>query len=146
MRDIVRRSLREPSQTVRNQALEIVGHLPSKDFRAELEAVYQWVRENIRFVRDVRGIETLQTPEATLRLATGDCDDHVMLVQGLLEALGFVTRSHAVGFAPGHYSHVLAEVKFGKRWVPLETTHGGAFIGWFPPNTRSHMVQDLQNF
>ena len=146
MRDIVRRSLREPSQGVRNQALDIVAHLPSKDFRAELEAVYQWVRENIRFVRDVRGIETLQTPDATLRLGSGDCDDHVMLIQALLEALGFVTRSHALGFRPGHYSHVLAEVKFGKRWVPLETTHDGAFIGWFPPNTRSHMVQDLQNF
>lgn len=130
---------------MRNRAIAIVSYLPSKDFRAELEAIYFWVREHIRFVRDVRGIETLQTPAATLRLGAGDCDDHVILLQALLEAVGFVTRSHAVGFAPDHYSHVLAEVKFGKRWVPLETTHEPAFIGWFPPNTQTHMVQDLQN-
>lgn len=146
MRDIVRRSIRNPNQIVRNQAIEIVSYLPSKDFKSELDAIYHWVRDNIRFVRDVRGVETLQTPEATLRLGAGDCDDHVMLIQALAESVGFVTRSHAVGFRPGHFSHVLAEVKFGKRWVPLETTVNGAFIGWFPPGVQAHMVQDLQNF
>ena len=145
MRDIVRRSLREPNQVVRNQAISIVSYLPSKDFRSELEAIYHWVRENIRFVRDVRGIETLQTPEATMRLGAGDCDDHVILLQALLEAIGFITRSHAIGFAPDHYSHVLAEVRSGRRWVPLETTVEPAFIGWMPPNVQAHMVQDLHN-
>ncbi len=143
MRGIVRASLRSPDMTVRHKAIQIVDRLPSKDFRAELFAVWNWVDRRIRFVRDIRGLETLQTPERTLEIGAGDCDDHAILLAALLENLGFRTRFHAVGFAPGRYSHVLSEAWIDGKWVPLETTVKGAYIGWYPPGVAATMTQEI---
>jgi len=143
MRALVRASIRNPAMVTRNRALSIVQGLPSKDFQAELVAVYHWVDAHIRFVRDIRGVETLQSPEITLRLAAGDCDDHAILMAALLENLGFRTRFHALGFAPGAFSHVLAEAFYDGKWIPLETTVQGAYIGWYPPAVRARMTQEV---
>lgn len=128
---------------VRNQALAIVRGVRQKDFRGEVEAVYEWVRDNIRFVRDIRGIETVATPQRTLEIGQGDCDDISVLISALLESLSFQTRFLAVGFRPGELSHVLTEVRLGKWWVPLETTVDGSYIGWYPPRIRESMIQKI---
>lgn len=137
--------MRDPQMIVRNQALAIVDGLPSRDFRGEVQAVYHWVRDNIRFVRDIEGIETLATPQRTLSLGQGDCDDQATLVAAILTALGFTTRFVAVGFGPGQFSHVFAEVQLNGRWIPLETTVDGVYIGWYPPGVRARMVQNVAN-
>lgn len=143
MRAIVRAAVRSPDMVVRNRALAIVRGLPSKNFDAELVTVYNWVDREIRFVRDIRGVETLQTPEKTLEIGQGDCDDHAILMSALLESLGFSTRFRAVGFAPDYYSHVLTEARLGNTWVPLETTVLGAYIGWYPPGIQASMIQPI---
>lgn len=143
MRAIVRASLRNPGMVVRNRALSIVQGLPSKDFNAELFTIWRWVDTEIRFVRDIRGIETLQTPERTLELGAGDCDDHAILVSALAENLGFPTRFHAVGFAPEAYQHVFTEANLHGKWIPLETTVQGSYIGWYPPGIQASMFQPI---
>lgn len=129
--------------TIRHKAIQIVDNLPSKDFDAELFAIWDWVNTRIRFVRDIRGIETLQTPERTLEIRAGDCDDHAILLAALLENLGFSTRFHAMGFEPGIFEHVMAEAKIRGEWIPLETTVKGAYIGWYPPGIRADMTQEI---
>jgi transglutaminase-like putative cysteine protease len=141
----VRASMRDPQMAIRNKALAIVDGLPSRDFRGEVIAVYEWVTNNIRFVRDIEGIETLATPQRTILIGQGDCDDQAALVAALLTALGFPTRFVAVGFAPGQFSHVFAEVRLGMNWIPLETTVNGAYIGWYPPGVKARMVQNVVN-
>ncbi len=143
MRDAVRAGVRDPQMRVRNQALAIVKGVPARDFRGEVEAVWEWMRDNIRFVRDIRGVETVAVPWRTLELGQGDCDDVSVLTNSLLESLSFQTRFRAVGFRPGELSHVYPEVKLGKWWVPLETTVPGAYIGWYPPGIRESMVQKI---
>jgi len=146
MRDLVRAAVRDPQMVVRNTAIEITRNCPSKDFRCEVEAVWNWVVENIRFVRDINGVETLQKPARTIDLGVGDCDDHVTLISSLLESIGHPTRFVAVGFYPGEFSHVFAETRIGERWIPLETTVPGVDIGWYPPNVRSRMVQKITSY
>ena len=146
MRDIVRAAVRDPRMIVRNKAIEITRSCSSKDFRCEIQAIHSWVDENIRFVRDINGVETLQTPARTLELGVGDCDDHVTLLSSILESVGHPTRFVAIGFADGGYSHVLTETRLGRNWIPLETTVPGAQIGWYPPNVRSRMVQEIQSY
>lgn len=146
MRDIVRRAVRDPRMIVRNQAIAITRACPSKDWRCEILAVYDWVNENIRFLRDVNGVETLQSPARTLELAVGDCDDQAILISALLESIGHATRFAALGFEPGHFSHVFSETKIGDRWLSLETTVPGAFPGWYPPRVSERMVQKIQSY
>ena len=129
-------------------AKQLVQDCPNKDYICEAKTIFSWVQQNIRFTRDVRDVELLQTPDVTLRLRNGDCDDHVILLCTLLEAVGHRTRVVLVASmrdAPGQYNHIFAEVLLpvGKeyRWVPMDTTpvsNDGrlAPFGWLPPGNK----------
>lgn len=117
---------------IRQLALDLVQHLPPKALMLEVEALHAFVRDGIRYVRDVAGVETVSTPERTLVNRQGDCDDKSTLLASLLQALGFRVRFEAIGFAPGRWSHVLVSALVADKWVPLETTIN-APAGWFPP-------------
>lgn len=131
---------------IRTLAQQLTRDLQSKAFSDELRALQNWVRDRIRYVRDVRGVETVQTPVRTLEVGSGDCDDKAVLLAALLESIGFRTRFRAVGLNGDTYSHVLAEgydplqqTPRGRgAWVPLECIVPGAEPGWFPDGvTRS---------
>lgn len=120
--------------TVRSAALDLVRGLPPKAYGREVRALFEFVRDDIRYVRDVYGVETLQTPVATLDIEQGDCDDKSTLLAALLESIGHPTRFIAVGFTgPGQYSHVYVETKVGPNWIPLDATVSTARVGWRPP-------------
>lgn len=123
---------------VRLTAQQLVADLPAKDAGAEIRRVHAFVRDEIRYVRDIRNVETVHAPEVTLELGSGDCDDKSVLAASLLEAIGHRTRFMAVGFAPGQLSHVLPEVKLGPHWVPLEVTEP-VRPGWFPSGVVERM-------
>lgn len=124
---------------VRNLAVQITSGLAGKDWRGEVQAVQDWVKSNIRYVRDIRDVETLHTPDVILQIRAGDCDDQSTLVATLLEAIGYTTGFVAVGFAPNEYDHVYAITRVGKGWLSVETTEPVA-IGWRPDGVVSRMV------
>lgn len=107
---------------IRALAVSIVAGLPHKAYAEQAAAVTQWVQENIQFVRDVRGVETLTPPAYLLRTRAGDCDDQAMLAAALLEAIGLRARLVAGGRSPEQMVHVWAEVEIGRRWYACETT------------------------
>lgn len=128
---------------VRDLACKLTQSLPSKDYSAEVRAIYNWVKTNVRYVRDVDGVETLQTPKRTLEQRSGDCDDHSTLVAALLASIGHPVRFIALGFNGEPLSHVVAQTKIANNWITLDTTVESATVGWFPPGVTSFMVARL---
>lgn len=110
------------SPVIRELALSIVEHCHEKNWRHEAACLLRFVQNNIRYVRDIQGVETLQTPVQTLRIGQGDCDDTSMLLASLLGAVGHPTRFVAVGNAKDRYQHVLVQTKIGGKWIWAETT------------------------
>lgn len=127
------------ARAIRELALSIVSRVPGKNWAREAFAVQDWVKQNIRYTKDVHGVETLQTPVQTLRLRQGDCDDQSSLVASLLAAIGHPTRFVAVGFSGTRYDHVFAETKIGNKWLALETTEDWP-PGKRPPNIKNVMT------
>ena len=121
-------------------ARRIVRGIPPKQWSKEIAAIQQWVKNNIRYTKDIRGVETIQTPEQTLRLRTGDCDDMSILVASLLETIGHPTRFKAIGFQPGSFNHVFPETKIAHKWVSVETTEPVG-LGWIPKGVRAQIVR-----
>lgn len=124
---------------IRELALSLVQRNGQKDWFGEIRDIHAFVRDNIRYVKDIRGIETLATPEMTLKIGQGDCDDKATLLAALLEAVGHPTRFVALAFSPDQFAHVLVETKLGKKWIPLETTEP-VEPGWYPPRVVNRMV------
>lgn len=119
------------SLPVRQKALELVNGFRQKDWLAEVRAIHAFVRDRIRYVRDIRGVETVQTPEQTLQIGQGDCDDKSVLVAALLESIGHPTRFVAIGKSPDDFIHVYVQTKIGRNWVGVETTEP-VELGWEP--------------
>jgi predicted transglutaminase-like cysteine proteinase len=124
---------------IRSQALQIVGGLSSKDWMGEVTAIQQYVRDDIRYVRDINDIETLSTPIQTIQQRQGDCDDKALLAAALLETVGHPARFVAVGKTPGRFEHVLVETRIGNKWIPVETTEP-VQVGWYPPGMTQRLV------
>jgi hypothetical protein len=141
---------RDPN--VRMWAQGLAGDCGNRDRVCQVAQVQGTVRDTIKYLPDVRDVETIQTPEYTLRMGSGDCDDQSVLVASALESIGFQTRFCAIARHGGPFSHVSSQVKLGKGWVNLETIlpalpfdwtdpGGNAYpagspvpIGWFPPD------------
>jgi len=124
---------------IRSLAIRITSDIPGKDFAGEISAVQNWVRSNIRYVQDVNGVETLQTPDVTLTILAGDCDDQSILVACLLESIGHPTRFFAMGFSPGEMEHVFTQTRLGAGWASVETTEP-VDIGWMPPGIADTVI------
>jgi len=137
MRDVARKG--KESLSVRTLATQLAATVPPKDWVGEVKAVHKFVRDKIRYVKDIRGIETIQIPEVTLQLKSGDCDDKSILVASLLETIGHPVRFVAIGFKPDDFVHVYPETRIGTKWVSVETTEP-VEIGWTPKNIVSRLI------
>jgi transglutaminase-like putative cysteine protease len=120
---------------MRELAIGLAADVPPKDTPAEINAIFEYVRDQIRYIGDVSDIETLHIPPLIVEQAAGDCDDKSLLLCTLLESIGYKTRFRAVSMPQdeGLYSHVLADVRIGTVWVALETTEDVP-MGWTPPD------------
>jgi transglutaminase-like putative cysteine protease len=140
MRSLVKEYKKNP--TIRHLALDIVRDVDQKDFIGEAERIHAFVRDRIQYRKDIRGVETVQTPLATLKIRQGDCDDKSTLSAALLESIGHPSRFVAVGPLPNLYSHVLVETRIGRKWVPFETTEPVG-LGWYPDHMTSRLVRNI---
>ena len=125
--------------------MSLLATVPEKNSRAEIARLFYFVRDRVRYTRDIRGIETLQTPEKTLEYMQGDCDDQVTLLAAMLEIVGYQCRFVAIGYEPHRFSHVYLEVDAAQpgmpaKWIALDPTEKQA-LGWEPPKPVVRMVQ-----
>jgi hypothetical protein len=137
MRALVDEALRDPS--IVRLATDIVRSVPAFDDYAEAQALYQWVRQNIRFTKDPVNKEKLYPPAELLKIRAGDCDDISMLLGTLLMAVGYPARLMTVAASQGspeQFSHVYieGEVPAGSgQWVPMDPARHDSQFGVAPP-------------
>ena len=152
----VRRFLKPKNQertnallAVRMLAQNLVLNCQEKDYWGEAEALQQFVRDAIRYTRDMRTSELLQTPDKTLEFGSGDCDDKAMLYCALAECIGFDTRFCAIAVDEDNFSHVCAQVLIPRcGWVnaetiPIDERGTKVPLGWFPPDCTCLMLYHI---
>jgi len=132
------------SPIVRLQALSILksDRHTQKGARAVARALYLWVRNNIRFIADPSDLETVQSPEVTLRLRAGDCDDHAGLMAALLKSVGIDVRFKVLGQDAEDFQHIYVEALVDGQWLPYDTTTKSAFMQ--PPTMPAQKVYPMQ--
>ena len=122
---------------VRQRAIQIFREagVAAKDRWGEVRALFDWVRGNIRYTRDIFRVELLHSARRMLELRAGDCDDMTILLGAMLMSTGYPVRIVLAGFRPDRpksYSHVYLEVNVRGRWVAADATTNHR-IGWAPP-------------
>lgn len=124
MSQIARNRSRHP--LVRELALRIVqaANVKSQNYYDEAKAIGQYVHRKVRYVRDIKGVETLIDPVTLIDQlrrgeAQGDCDDMSLLIASLLLSIGHQPYFRMVRYRAGMpgFSHIYI--------VTYEKNYGG---------------------
>lgn len=122
------------SPPIRSAAASVAFLTPEKDAIAECSAVFAYVRDTIRYLNDVNDVETLMSPQQTLALRYGDCDDQTVLLCAMLESIGYPTRFVVASYNdPRNFEHVYCQVFANEIWIDCDPTEHHEF-GWAPPD------------
>lgn len=127
------------STKIRALAINILtkAAVPEKQYEQEMVAIHNWVRDKIRYTRDVAGQETLLTPEETaFNSLAGDCDDKSILEAALLGSIGIPTRFVVVGVDQITFSHVYLQARPRTEWISLDPIMKDKPAGWEAPASR----------
>jgi hypothetical protein len=160
LQDLVWRGVQNPE--MRDLALAITGNgtrevtvgkrkfmvqgagCPARDGACETEAIYKWVKAQVRYTGDVapvmmpsgevEGVDLFQTGLRTAQMGGGDCDDHSVLGATLLSLNGIPAKFRIT--APSKsadWAHIYPLSGLPKtrptKWVALDTTLPGEMFG-----------------
>jgi hypothetical protein len=105
----------ERSDVVRAKAAELTRPCKSGDRLCEVAVLNRFVATTIKYRSDPRpdrsGSDLIQSPERTLAIGAGDCDDVTVLLASLLESVG---RRTVMAFTPNHvFPMVCFDATFG---------------------------------
>jgi transglutaminase-like putative cysteine protease len=122
-------------------ARKIVQYVNPKDYLGEAEAIYDFVRDHSRYVRDPVGLEHIQTPLVAIAkwhkndIFFGDCDDYSVLLLSLLKSIGFPVKLIAASYKPSkELAHVYGATNVkGLGWLTVEGIKSGVPLGWEAP-------------
>jgi len=136
MRRLIEQGKKDP--VIRELAARIIttANIPAFDFTGEARAVFEWVRQNLRFTRDVYGVETLQAAREIVRLGIGDCDDFTVLICSLLGTIGHKTRIVTISKPEDekNFSHVFPQDYLQGVWITLDAARLSPAFGKDPEN------------
>jgi len=131
------------NQDIRQAAVCAIFMTPEKDQLSEVTAIFDYVRDNIRYVRDIAGVETIATPDKTLLCRVGDCDDQSVLCAAMFESVGYITRFVVAGYHyTGHLEHVYLQVFADGSWLDCDPTEQEP-IGYSPPNPVTVYIENI---
>lgn len=135
MRRLIQQGKQDPK--VHELAAQILrkANVAAYDWEGEARAIFEAVRRNLRFTRDVDGNETLHGAADIIRLGIGDCDDHTVLICSLLKTIGCDCRIVTIATDPGgEFSHVYPEAEINGRWIALDAARRHPAFGKSPEN------------
>jgi hypothetical protein len=128
---------------IRQTATATIFLTPEKNQLAEAHALFELVRDGIRYTRDINGVETLSTPLMTLQGRVGDCDDQVVLLATLLESVGYPTRFVVAGYNyPGELEHVYLQALLDGQWIDMDPTEHYP-MGWAAPRPVAYAIEQI---
>jgi hypothetical protein len=128
---------------IRALALRIVANVKGHDIEGELDALYRFCRDAIKYRSDPRGQERVQSPRFTERIRTGDCLDKSELFCALAGSLGYVTRLvllQVKEHKAGGFDHVYTQGKIPDAWKAYDPTPEEANAGWQADGIRKQYV------
>jgi hypothetical protein len=130
MRQMINRAKVDPE--ILRAAHSIIWLTPEKNEHREVQALFRYVRDYIRYVKDPHGVEALCYPAMTLQRRLGDCDDQTMLLCALCEACGYPTRLVMGQFFTDDWEHVWCQVAVNGQWLDCDPIEKSGEVGDMP--------------
>lgn len=114
-------------------ANSIISRAPSHDEMAEVKAIFNWVRDNIRYRKHPLNAQWVQDAIRTFaQYKSADCTSQTVILATLLGSVGYVSRFVTCGFDFGtdEFDHVYDQVSVNDQWLSLDSCNKTAMAGW----------------
>ena len=85
---------------VRQLVETICKDLAQGDYAGEVLAIYYWVCQNVRYMRDIHDVEFVKEPGQVIRTRSGDCDDMATLLAAMCMTCGNTCEFLVASFTP----------------------------------------------
>lgn len=101
--------------------------VPEKDTKAEIIAIFEGMRRDVRYTSDILGVDTFAHPKRTLEQKAGDCDDYSALGCAALMSIGIPCRFKVVRTKDADtWNHIYIQAGLPKhapeQWIPLDAS------------------------
>jgi hypothetical protein len=101
--------------------------LDERDYWGEVQAIFYWMRANVRYVRDPSTIDTFATAMRTIEAHGGDCDDYQIALAALLMTIGYPVKMKTIrtkDFADWNHIYLVVGLPPGKptKWRALDAS------------------------
>jgi|GEM_PF-2154563 len=112
--------------------------IKEKDWEGEVKFLFDQVRRNVRYVRDVYDRDTFTSPLRTFfEFKAGDCDDYTILLGSLLYSIGYPIKLKVVQTRPNKtWNHIYLLVGLPPhrptKWMSLDASQPFQ-AGWEVP-------------
>lgn len=98
-----------------------------RDWQGEVRQLGQAIQNSVRYTLDTYDIDTYRTPQRTLQLAIGDCDDMASLGGAVLQAVGYPILIKVIqmqGMSDFHHIYLVAGLPphDPSQWIPFDPT------------------------
>jgi len=106
----------------------------------EINHIYKFVKENFRYIKDMKNIELIHSPQYIIMKASFiDCDDFSILLSSLLMSIGYTCRFRAVAVKGQKLHHVFIEVLIPKekKWYSFDAIFKEKELNYVPNYERS---------
>lgn len=101
--------------------------VPEKDTEAEIRAIFNGMRRDVRYTSDVLGVDTYVHPRKTLEQRSGDCDDYSALGCSALMSVGIPCRLKVIRTKDSPtWNHIYIQAGTPKagpqKWMTLDAS------------------------
>jgi transglutaminase-like putative cysteine protease len=121
------------SPAIRELSLNILRQYGAREKNEldEVKAIFDYIKKNIQYRKDVRCKDSYHTPERILQLHSGDCDDFSILTDSMLMSVGYEVGLRIMASRadmPFHHIYSLVYLKkYG--WTALDGTNKSYGVG-----------------
>lgn len=101
----------------------------------EIRAIFNWIKKNIAYRRDVACLDSYHDAIQILTLQSSDCDDFTILTDAMLGSVGFYELGARIMSSDINkaYHHIYPLVYArGYGWIPLDGSNKGYSVGQEP--------------
>jgi len=103
--------------TLRSYANSIIKDCPPNNKEAQINAIYRYIVENYNYLSDPTDVELIQSPQETMQVKGGDCEDLAILLNSLLENIG--TKTYLV-ITDTHVYSLAYNIDTNSLWTYVE--------------------------
>ena len=112
----IKRIVSENHDAVYDLSTSLIGATTEETLKND----WQFVRDNVRYANDEKGVEQLRRPQRTISEGVGDCDCMSILMASLLINQGFTPQFNVTAYIKkGDFTHIYVSTtdNLGRRYV-----------------------------